>query len=272
MSSLPSLYDFALRHLHIRMLRIEYTVPTRCRHWGGMVEPLGYKACRAIRSPISHPIKKLDHSVQNHPKPVNFLPSGVSSGLTPLNPTFIHTYIYSQPTHLASIVNCLASQICHNRLIHKNLQQNLLHMISIKVSSLATHSTGYGRSSDSAGIGNQSAREPPPCLNTKKCAGEKHNLSDCLHTGKDEAMALLSEYKKKRDADKKMANFKSFGNNRAPTENRDAQTAYLTAENLRVKVTVLADTGSDYSAIPRSAVEDARKRYLKSKCCRSPSC
>jgi hypothetical protein len=30
--------------------------------------------------------------------------------------------------------------------------------------------------------------------------------------------------------------------------------------NLGVKVTVLADTGSDYSAIPRSAVEDARKR------------
>jgi hypothetical protein len=44
------------------------------------------------------------------------------------------------------------------------------------------------------------------------------------------------------------------------SDNRDGQTAYLTAENLGVKVTVLADTGSDYSAIPRSAVEDARKR------------
>jgi hypothetical protein len=32
------------------------------------------------------------------------------------------------------------------------------------------------------------------------------------------------------------------------------------AENLGVKVTVLADTGSEYSAIPRRAVEDARKR------------
>jgi hypothetical protein len=42
-------------------------------------------------------------------------------------------------------------------------------------------------------------------------------------------------------------------------ENRDGQTAYLTADNLGVKVTVLADTGSDFSAIPRSAVEDARK-------------
>jgi hypothetical protein len=70
----------------------------------------------------------------------------------------------------------------------------------------------------------------------------------------------LSEYKKKRDADKKKANFKTLGNNGATTENKDGQTAYLTAENLGFKVTVLADTGSDYSAIPRSAVKNARKR------------
>jgi hypothetical protein len=73
-------------------------------------------------------------------------------------------------------------------------------------------------------------------------------------------MVLLSEYKKKRDADKKKANFKTLANNRATSDNRDGQSAYLTAENLGVKVTALADTGSDYSAIPRSAVEDARKR------------
>jgi hypothetical protein len=77
---------------------------------------------------------------------------------------------------------------------------------------------------------------------------------------KDKYIVLLSEYKKKRDADKTRANFKTLGNNRATTENRDGQTAYLTAENLGVKVTVLADTGSDYTAIPRSAVEDSRKR------------
>jgi hypothetical protein len=70
----------------------------------------------------------------------------------------------------------------------------------------------------------------------------------------------LSEYTKKRDADKVKANFETLGNNRATADNRDGQTAYLTAENLGFKVTVLADTGSDYSAIPRSAVEDARKR------------
>jgi hypothetical protein len=62
------------------------------------------------------------------------------------------------------------------------------------------------------------------------------------------------------DADKTKANFKTLGNNGATADNRYGQTAYLTADNLRVKVTVLADTGSDYSAIPRSAVEDARKR------------
>jgi hypothetical protein len=73
-------------------------------------------------------------------------------------------------------------------------------------------------------------------------------------------MALMSEYKKKRDADKKKANFKTLGNDGPTSENRGGQTAYLTAENLGVKVTVLADTGSDYSTIPRSAVEDARNR------------
>jgi hypothetical protein len=81
-----------------------------------------------------------------------------------------------------------------------------------------------------------------------------------LHTGRGEDIVLLSEYKKKRDADKKKTNFKTFGNNRATDDNRDGQTAYLTAENLGVKVTVLADTGSDYSTIPRSAVEEERMR------------
>jgi hypothetical protein len=120
--------------------------------------------------------------------------------------------------------------------------------------------SGHGRSSESTGSGKQAAREPPPCLNTKKCAGEKHYLSDCPHTGKDEDMVLLFEFKKKWDADKKKANFQTLGNNGATSEIRDGQTAYLTAENFGVKVTVLSDTGSDYSAIPRSAVEDARKR------------
>jgi hypothetical protein len=70
----------------------------------------------------------------------------------------------------------------------------------------------------------------------------------------------MSECKKKRDSDKKKANFKTLGNNRATSENRDGQTAYLKAENLRLKVAILADTGTDFSAALRSATEDARKR------------
>jgi hypothetical protein len=97
-------------------------------------------------------------------------------------------------------------------------------------------------------------------LQHKDVCGREALLVRLPHTGKDEAIVLLCEYKKKRDADKKKTNFKTLGNNRATTENRDGQTAYLTAENLGVKVTVLADKGSDYSSIPRSSVEDARNR------------
>jgi hypothetical protein len=100
-------------------------------------------------------------------------------------------------------------------------------------------------------------------------------LPDRPHTGKDEGIVIFSEFKKKRDADKKKANFKTLGgNNIATADNRDDHTAYLTAESLGVKVTVLADTGSYYSAIPRSAKEDARKRasLSRSRCCLSPSC
>jgi hypothetical protein len=86
---------------------------------------------------------------------------------------------------------------------------------SNKVSDRDRTTSGHGRSPDSTGTGKQSARDPPPCLNTKKCAGEKHFLSDCPQTGKDEAMVLFSEYEKKIDADKKKANFKTLGNNRA---------------------------------------------------------
>jgi hypothetical protein len=62
--------------------------------------------------------------------------------------------------------------------------------------------SGYGRSSDATGTGKQSAMEPPPCLNTKKRAGEMHYLSDRPPTERDEAIVLLSEYKKTIDADK----------------------------------------------------------------------
>jgi hypothetical protein len=85
------------------MSRIDYTAPTQCRHRGGIVYPLGCKAYRAIRQPISPSNQILDHSIQNHPKPVSFLSSGASLGssLTPLNPTITHT----QSPHLASIAS-----------------------------------------------------------------------------------------------------------------------------------------------------------------------
>jgi hypothetical protein len=37
----------------------------------------------------------------------------------------------------------------------------------------------------------------------------------------DEAIYMLAEYKNKRDADKKKANFKTTGRNRAMPNNRD---------------------------------------------------
>jgi hypothetical protein len=42
---------------------------------------------------------------------------------------------------------------------------------SNKASDLDRTKSGYGRSSDATGTGKHSDREPPPCLNTKKCAG-----------------------------------------------------------------------------------------------------
>jgi hypothetical protein len=51
-SSLPFLFYTMSSHRDIyvyEILRNDYTVPTRCRNRGGMVVPLGCKACRAIR-------------------------------------------------------------------------------------------------------------------------------------------------------------------------------------------------------------------------------
>jgi hypothetical protein len=95
---------------------------------------------------------------------------------------------------------------------------------------------------------------------TRRSVRARSNICPTVLTLQNEAIVLLSEYKKKRDADKKEANFKTLGNNEATSDIRDGRTAYLTAENLGVKVTVLTDTGSDCSYVPRSAVKDSRKR------------
>jgi hypothetical protein len=84
----------------------------------------------------------------------------------------------------------------------------------------------------------------------------------------------LSEYKKKRDADKKRENFKTLGNNGATSENKNEQIAYLKADNLGVMFTVLAGTGSDYSAIPAVLLrtKGSVASLSSSRCCWSPSC
>jgi hypothetical protein len=137
-SSLPLYFshdDFASRHLHIQLLRNDYTVPTRCRRRGGIVDPLGCKACRAIRQPISPSNQIQDHSIQNHPKPVSFIGRFIGIG-SHASESYYHSY-----TVATSGVNRLARQICHNRLFRKKLQQNILLMMPTKVSSLAAHNT-----------------------------------------------------------------------------------------------------------------------------------
>jgi hypothetical protein len=122
--------------------------------------------------------------------------------------------------------------------------------------------SGHGRSSVSSGTGKKSTREPPPCVSIEKCKGEKHYLYDYPRTSKDEAIVMLAEHKKKRDANKKKAILQYLERSGAIADNRDGQTAFLKAKNLGVKVTVLVDTGSEDSAIPSSAMEDTRKRGL----------
>jgi hypothetical protein len=132
--------------------------------------------------------------------------------------------------------------------------------------------SGHGRSSDSTGTGKQSVL--PPCLNTKKCAGERHYLSDCSYTGKDEAIVLLSEYKKKRDADKKKANFKTLGNNRETDDNRDGQAACLTAENLETRSRYWQSQALNtqlYRAV-LWRTQGSVASLSRSWCCRRPSC
>jgi hypothetical protein len=129
------------------MLRNDYTVPTRCRHRGKIVDPLDCKACRTISQPIIPSNQILDHSIQNHPKPVSFLSSGVSSGSSSVIRRFIGIESHASESYYHSYtvattgVHRLASQICRNRLFRKKLQQNILPMISTEVSSLAAHNT-----------------------------------------------------------------------------------------------------------------------------------
>jgi hypothetical protein len=119
------------------MFRNDYTVPTRCRYRGGLVDPQGCKACRAIRQP-NQPIHTDTGSLgPKSPKTSQF---SVIRRFIGIESHAAESYFHSY-TVATSDVNRLASQICHNRLFRKKLQQNILPMISTEVSSLAEHST-----------------------------------------------------------------------------------------------------------------------------------
>jgi hypothetical protein len=136
----------------------------------------------------------------------------------------------------SGIKNTGKSSNAGSRISIHNSGENAYGGGSNKASDRDRTKSSHERSSDSIGTGKQSAQEQPPYLNTKKCAVEKDYLSDCPHNSMDKDIVLLFEYKKKRDADKKKASFKTLGINGATSENRDGQTAYLAAQNLGVKV------------------------------------
>jgi hypothetical protein len=141
---LPFFYlhnDFASRHLHIQMLRNDYTVPTRCRLRGGTVDPLGCKACRANRQP-KQPIQSETGSLDpKSPKTSQFSAIRRFIGIeSHASESYYHSY-----TVATSSVHRLASQICHYQLFRKKLQQNILRMMSTEVSSLAAHNTRLDR-------------------------------------------------------------------------------------------------------------------------------
>jgi hypothetical protein len=52
---------------------------------------------------------------------------------------------------------------------------------------------------------------------------------------------MLSEYKKKKDADKERQTSKFWAITKAKADNRDGHAACLTAEDLRIKVIVVID-------------------------------
>jgi hypothetical protein len=134
--------------------------------------------------------------------------------------------------------------------------------------------SGHGRSSDSTGTRKQSAREPPPFLNTKKCAGEKHYLSDCPHTERTKIFSCFQSTRKRG----------------MPTRRR--QTSKLSATTERRRTTEMARP-----RISRQRILESRSQYWqtqalttllyravlwrtqgsvaslsRSRCCRSPSC
>jgi hypothetical protein len=101
--------------------------------------PLGCKACRAIRQPIS----PADQPIQSDTGSLD--PKSSKSSQFSVIRRFLgieshaSESCYHSYTVATSGVTRLASQICRNRLFRKKLQTNILPMNSTEVSSLAAH-------------------------------------------------------------------------------------------------------------------------------------
>jgi hypothetical protein len=116
-------------------MRNDYTVPARCQHRGGIVDPAGYTACRALR-PADQPIQSDTGSLG--PKSPKTSPFSVIRRFIGIGSHASESHYRSYKVDTSGI-NRLASQICQNRHFRKKVQQNILPMISTEVSSLAAH-------------------------------------------------------------------------------------------------------------------------------------
>jgi hypothetical protein len=101
-----------------------------------MVDPPYDTACRALRQPISHPIKYFVTPKSSKTSQFAVIRRSTGIGSCP-SESYYRSY-----TVATSCVNRCASRITHNRLFRKKLQEILLHMISTELSSLAAHNKG----------------------------------------------------------------------------------------------------------------------------------
>jgi hypothetical protein len=203
-------------------------IPPWCRHRVGTVYSfLNIDICRCLNATTSCKIKKVSYSLTT-----TLIERKLEMNVSELKKNLLEFVAYLEK------IAIIHDEHCH--VVEHKKTRDYSMKNSGKISDAGSRSFGHnsggssyggasnkasdrdrtksrhGTWSDSTCTGKQSAREPPSCLNTKKCAGEKHHLSNCPHTGKDEAIALLPEYKKKRDADKKKATSKLW----AKTERR----------------------------------------------------
>jgi hypothetical protein len=132
----------------------------------------------------------------------------------------------------------------------------------------------HGRSSESTSTGKQSAREPPPCLNTKKSAGEKHYLSDCLHTGKDEAWSCCPSTRKRGMLTRRRPTLRLWATTERRRKPEVARPRFSRRRNLESRSRywqTQALTTPLYRAV-LWRTQGSVDSLSRSRCCRSPSC